>query len=359
MTVTASEGETIRLSLMASVSIPSLLLQRPGRGMKADGVRAMLERRLNWWKAGNLPDLMSQAKLWASKAQARKLPAQPCPLEEDDGAPMKVSFAETIRQSVASGKLTRAADLLLRPERTGGPVPISDTVADKLGDLHPRAREPVADPPPLSEHPPPGRFDDITAEAVRAVALKLRGASGPSGLPTDTLRMLCRSQGPSSDHLCETIAASARRIASTPLPPGCLGPLIQSRLVTLDKGGGAFRPVGIGEALRRLICKLIMLSTRGDLKDACGAVQTCSGLSGGCEAAAQALQKLWDDPEFEMILLIDARNAFNSMSRSRALKTAWGRCPSLGNALQNFYGTEAKLHLGQGKSILSRELGCL
>lgn len=113
--------------------------------------------------------------------------------------------------------------------------------------------------------------------------------------------------------------------------------------MALDKGNGEVRPVGIGEALRRLICKAIAHAARGELQEACGAMQLCAGQPSGCEAGAAALQKLWDDPAVEAIILIDARNAFNTLNRAEAINTAWAQCPMLGRSLQNLYGKPSSL----------------
>ena len=46
---------------------------------------------------------------------------------------------------------------------------------------------------------------------------------------------------------------------------------------------------------------------------------------------------VFDDPENEAILLIDAKNAFNVLNRRTALENVKALCPSLHVALQNSY----------------------
>ena len=53
-----------------------------------------------------------------------------------------------------------------------------------------------------------------------------------------------------------------------------------SRLIALDECPGV-HPIGIGEALRRILCKVVALASRGDLEDVCGVAQLCSGLRAG------------------------------------------------------------------------------
>ena len=71
-------------------------------------------------------------------------------------------------------------------------------------------------------------------------------------------------------------------------------------------------------------------------------MQLCAGLPSGCEAGAAALQKMWEDPEVEAIILIDARNAFNSLNRAEAINATWQHCPMLGQAFQNCTATPAR-----------------
>jgi hypothetical protein len=183
----------------------------------------------------------------------------------------------------------------------------------------------------------------------------LRGAPGASGLTTDLLRDLCRARGKEAGKLCVAIAALVRRIATSRIPEGHLGPHNVNRLAALDKGKGEVRPVGIGEALRRLVCKAIARVTQEEVREACGAMQLCGGMPSGCEAGARAIQELWDDPEVEAVLFIDARNAFNTMNRAEAIRTATERCPIIARALKNIYGTPSSLCLEDGSHISSKE----
>ena len=50
-------------------------------------------------------------------------------------------------------------------------------------------------------------FDSITAEDIRASALRTEGATGPSGLDAMSWRCLCTAFGQSSNDLCHALAA--------------------------------------------------------------------------------------------------------------------------------------------------------
>ena len=99
--------------------------------------------------------------------------------------------------------------------------------------------------------------------------------------------------------------------------------LMASRLIALDKCPGV-RPIGVGEALRCILCKVIALATLTDLEDVCGVAQLCSELQAGMEGAIHAVCELFDlhSDDGRGVLLVDARNAFNSVNRVAALWNA-------------------------------------
>ena len=45
------------------------------------------------------------------------------------------------------------------------------------------------------------------------------------------------------------------------------------RLITLDKGDGSIRPVGVGEVFRRIMAKRVIQITKPDILDVTGSLQ--------------------------------------------------------------------------------------
>ena len=98
----------------------------------------------------------------------------------------------------------------------------------------------------------------------------------------------------------------------------CLEPLLACRLIPLNKNPG-FRPIGIGEILRRIIGKTVARVIKQDVMSSVGSSQVCAGHDAGCEAAIHALHNIFDQHETEAVMLIDAANAFNSANRKAFL----------------------------------------
>ena len=164
----------------------------------------------------------------------------------------------------------------------------------------------------------PVRYEAITADLVKSISLRSRGAAGPSGVDAGTWKKMCSSFKDASVHLCRATARLARHLAESCVNPKKFEPLLASRLIALDKQPGV-RPIGVGEILRRVISKAILQVAKPDIEEACGFVQKCSGMPAGIEAAVHAMQEIYMDESTEGILLVDATNAFNSMNRSAAL----------------------------------------
>eukprot|EP00956_Cyclotella_meneghiniana_P036391 scaffold125132_cov43-Cyclotella_meneghiniana.AAC.1 len=63
----------------------------------------------------------------------------------------------------------------------------------------------------------------------------------------------------------------------------------QCRVAALDKQPGV-RPLGVGEALMRLISKVVLADCGREAKAACGSTQLCAGLEAGIEGAIHAVR---------------------------------------------------------------------
>ena len=126
------------------------------------------------------------------------------------------------------------------------------------------------------------------------------------------------------------------------------------RMIPLNKNPG-LRPIGVGEVLRRIACKVVMQISKDNVTNAAGSLQVCAGQSAGAEAAIHAMHDIYNDAETEAVLLIDAENAFNAINRKVMLRNISVLCPIISTFIINSYCTPARLFILGGKEIKSYE----
>ena len=130
-----------------------------------------------------------------------------------------------------------------------------------------------------------------------------------------------------------------------------------NRLIALDKCPGV-RPIGVGECLRRVLGCALALVTGWEAQSASGVDQLSCGMQSEVEGAIHAMSALYDDHSNDGLsfLLMDAANAFNSVSRAAALWNAQALWPNCSHFLFNMYRSYAFLLLKScNEMLLSRE----
>ena len=98
-----------------------------------------------------------------------------------------------------------------------------------------------------------------------------------------------------------------------------------------------FRPIGVGEVIRRIIGKCVTRVAKQDVINASGAMQVCAGQKSGGEAAIHAMRNIFEADETDAALLVDASNAFNSLNRAAALNNIRVLCPLIATYVTNTY----------------------
>ena len=92
-----------------------------------------------------------------------------------------------------------------------------------------------------------------------------------------------------------------------------------------------------------------------DVQKATGALQLCAGQEAGCEAAIHAVDELFELPDIDAAILVDATNAFNSLNRENTLRNIHYLYPSFSIALINTYRENVNLfidgHTTEGQPI--------
>ena len=249
----------------------------------------------------------------------------------------------------------RAALRLIAEDSNGGPLQLDsqigsdglnttpETVREILLKKHPPKQSPrqssiiTPDAPIIEPHPV--LFDKIDGLLIRSTVLRMDGAAAA------WKRMFTSFKSASTD-LCEALASIARWICSCFVDPAC-------RLIALDKCPGV-RPIGIGETARHIMGKAIAAVINDDIQDAAGPLQVCAGHLSGCEAAVHAMRQVFEAPDTDAVILVDASNAFNSLNRQAALRNIHQLCPALSKVLTNTYREDVQLFI-DGEVLLSQE----
>ena len=342
---TRSAWENVAIN--SSIVFFPMMLQKPSSKSKPSDHSRYLAKRLTLWKEGKLKEIMSEAK-----EIQKRWPAQKARAKEE-------GKLRGFTRMMMAGKVKQALKLVDTDNVIAGVHVINDDIRDTLQAKHPEAAE--ADERALLDGDVPRVeeviFEEINAKAIQASAKKTFGSGGPTRVDADMWkRILCsKAFGKLSDELADEVARMARRLCTEEIPHQVINLLFDARLVALRKEDDGVRPIGIGETLRRIVGKSVAKVTGKDVQLAGGLLQTCTGLEAGIEAAIHAMARTWEDEGCEAVLLVDAENAFNSLNRAAALHNTSRRCPSLHRYLQNSYQEPAKLHLGDGSFILSKE----
>ena len=326
-----------RIAITSFLAMPPLLLQKSTKNSKTAENKQHLKRRLDLWKAGNIQELFKECELIQKRLRKS--------LNND-----ATHISKVFSRLMLEGKVSSAMRWLTSKSTNGAPVGLNEDIMTQLQAKHPKARDPDEScmlQGPLVP-PDPVRFDELDEGSVYNAAKNLSGSGGPSGLNADGLkRILCsRSFGKNSKSLCYEVARVARRMCTEEVEKSAIKTFTACRLIPLSKDSGTgIRPIGIGEVFHRLIGKTVMKLVKPDVMEAAGPLQACSGQRAGCEAAIHAMRKVYQSPETECVMLIDATNAFNCMNRQIALHNIDYVCPPLSLYLKNTYQQPADLFI--------------
>ena len=132
---------------------------------------------------------------------------------------------------------------------------------------------------------------DCDQEIVQGVTGKLRGGAGPSPVDGLTLGKWLLNYGTASQALREEMALWTEIFCNEALPWAMVRALLAARMVPLAKKPAGVRPVAIGEAWRRCISKCALTAGGADAKAACGSDQLCAGLEAGIEGGIGVIHK--------------------------------------------------------------------
>ena len=339
-----------------------LLLQKPHSKSKTKEHIAHLERRMNLWSEGNVDALLSEGK-----CIQKHVPSNVRATMEME------KIARGFNRLMLQGRIRQAVRLISNANKRGclsldQLIPVGEdqdgniqmkTTRDILKEKHPDGKTPdpeilLAESDTDEFHHDPIVFERITGELIQQAAIKTQGAAGPSGIDAYAWRRFCSSFKGASTDLCNALAGVARRLCTSVVHPESISAFVACRLIPLDKNPGV-RPIGIGEVPRRIVAKSILKVIGNDIQAAAGPLQACAGHEAGCEAAIHAMKEIQSLQETEVILLVDANNAFNTINRQAALHNIRIICPAISTILNNTYQKPIRLFITGGEEIRSTE----
>ena len=339
----SSNMESIAITMV--MIMPALLLQKPSKKSKTKDHVAYLNKRLSWWKDGELNLLIREGEVIQKRLKNSKN--------------TKEHQEKIFVRLMLQGKVS-AALRWIGSNNTSVLDTTQKYVIDTLKEKHPPA-SPACDESILKG--PKDKvedvfYEDINADLIQECAKRMGGSAGPSGFDSDGWkRILCSKQfSAQANRLCDSIADLAKKLSISYVDPKYIHAFTACRLVPLDKKPGV-RPVGIGEVLRRIVGKAITSVTKKEVVQATAPIQVCAGLAGGVEAAVHALRRIFNDTETDAVILVDADNAFNRLNRQTALHNIQYTCPEMAAYIINTYREPAKLIISNSDEELMSEEG--
>ena len=182
--------------------MPSLLLQRTAKKCKARVNKANLTRRFELWEEGKFLDLIEEGKCIQSR------------IKSDLNHNSDETIVKKFRNHMLRGNVNAALRLLSSTGKAGL-LKIDEESIRQLHEKHPEG-EPLNEEMMLTgpmKQVHPVIFDDINEEMVQKVALRTKGAAGPSNYDAKDWRSMLVSRvfGSSSSDLCTAVVNIAKK----------------------------------------------------------------------------------------------------------------------------------------------------
>ena len=120
--------------------------------------------------------------------------------------------------------------------------------------------------------------------------------------------------------------------------------------ISVDKNLG-LRPIGVGEVLRRIASKSVMMLFKNGITHSAGPLQLSAGQDEGVEAVAHTVHDIFSEENTEAVLLIDAENAFSLINRKVMLHNMKFLWPLVSTYISNCYAAPVRLFIFGGGQI--------
>ncbi len=321
------------------------VLANPGRGGRyhlRDTLK-IVRARIKRWREGDFLGLWQEVLNEEVRLSRRRKP------KKETSVSLRAANAHRARRAMEDGQYKKATQALTS---SGLAQASTEVLAEML------AKHPQNDPPQLPSHPVPTPIQINEAEVVKALRSFPKGtAPGPSCLRAIHLKEAVFCPSPDRANIAlQALTKVINLLCSGQAPAEVVPHLCGARLFASKKKGGGLRPIAVGEVLRRLTSKCISRSVQAEAFRALTPLQVGVGVPAGCEAIVHAVNSLLEDPNIhpggKWTLLLDFRNAFNSVNREKMFEEVRARIPSLSAWLECCYGAQPLLHF-DNHTILS------
>jgi hypothetical protein len=315
------------------------------------------------YTAFSLPDLREQRKESLATHVKKNLsrPAVPA----TTGSPRKpskrveISIRKAVERKMEDGDVSGAVRILTSEDAVAPPT------ADVLDIL--RTKHPTGNPE--SFYPPKPSFtesvfENVTAEEiVQSINSFPNGsAGGIDGLRPQHLKdLLAASTGEITTRLSIRLAAVINLMLQGKIPEEICPLLYGACLTALKKKDGGMRPIAVGSTLRRLAGKIVSRRVMESMGDLLRPTQLGYGTRGGAEVVVHATRSFMSNTkETQVLLKLDFKNAFNTISRDKMLWEVREHIPQYYSFVWQMYRNSSKLQFGEF-SLLSQsgaQQGC-
>ena len=134
--------------------------------------------------------------------------------------------------------------------------------------------------------------------------------------------------GAQEQRLLSCLASFCSTLAFGKLPTELRDLFCAARLIALPKKPNGVRPIAVGETLRRLSAKLLVMKFQPEAAEALLPLQVGVGIPGATEAVIHKVREwMRSAPPDHALLQVDFANAFNTIDRSAMLSAIARRCP--------------------------------
>ena len=195
-------------------------------------------------------------------------------------------------------------------------APDTAETLQQLVEKHPRRTT------PLTPRSPTSTSSTVTANVVKTAILSFPAGSagGPKAMSPQIMKdLISPSNGAAGTRLLEKLTQFVNLVLSGNLTLRIRPIFFGAILIALGEKGGGIRPIVVANTLRRPSAKSAGTIAKSNRCVENGNVQLGYGTQRGAEAAAHAttLYVRQEHSPDQIMLKIDMKNAFNSISRDR------------------------------------------